>query len=201
MEDKKAVFINRLKIVRSLLRLMGIWLLLPVYIPPLLSFWFARNKVEIIMDIEANYSGKVKLNQLRFLDLFIYNRYFRILYYHRLSLSVSQILRLVYPGNKTFIIAYQTSVGGGLKLSHPFATIVNAHSIGTNCQIRQCTTIGNKDNDDQKPTIGDSVVLGANVNVIGRITIGNHTTIGAGTTVAKDIGEKVTVVGAKMRYL
>ena len=153
------------------------------------------------MDIEANYTGKLKFVKLQFLDLFMYNSFFRVLYYHRLSLGLSQILSLFYPGNRTFFIAYQTKLGGGLKLSHPFATIINAHCIGTNCQIRRCTTIGNKDNDDRKPTIGDSVVLGANVNIIGSIMIGSHTTIGAGTTVVKDVGDNMTVVGAKIRYI
>ncbi|MDA7722506.1 hypothetical protein N8851_05420 [Schleiferiaceae bacterium] len=201
MEDKKRVFSNRVKTARSLARLISFFLFFPFYFPPMLSFYFAVNKGEILMDIEANYIGKLKSVNLRFLDLFVYNSYFRILYYHRLSLPVAQILRLLYPGNKTFFISYHTSIGGGLKLSHPFATIVNAKSIGTNCQIRQCTTIGNKDNDDQKPTIGNSVILGANVNVVGRITIGNHTTIGAGTTVAKDVGDHITAVGAKIRYI
>ena len=201
MEDKKRVFIDRINTARSFARLIGILLFFPVYIPPILSFCIARNKADILMDIEANYKGKLTSVHLRFLDIFAYNSYFRILYYHRLSLPVAQTLRLLYPGNKTFFISYHTSIGGGLKLSHPFATIVNAKSIGTNCQIRQCTTIGNKDNDDEKPTIGNSVILGANVNVVGRITIGNHTTIGAGTTVAKDVGDNITVVGAKIRHI
>ena len=155
MEDKERVSVNRLKFIRSLLRVFGIAVFFVLYIPPLLSMYFSKNRKEIIMDIKANRTYKTNFTALSFLDLFIYNKYFRVLFYHRIAVGISFILRVLYPGNNTFFIEYKTKIGGGLKLSHPYSTIINAENIVTNCQIRQCTTIGNKDNDDQKPNIGD----------------------------------------------
>lgn len=56
-----------------------------------------------------------------------------------------------------------------------------------------CTTIG-KQNDD-RPTIGDDVSVGANVLIIGKVKIGNNVTIGAGAVVVKDIPDNAIVVG------
>ena len=76
---------------------------------------------------------------------------------------------------------------------HPYATFLNAASIGKNFTCLQCTTIGKKDN--VKPVIGDNVTLGANVVVIGNVRIGNNVMIGAGSVVVKDIPNNSIAVG------
>ena len=43
--------------------------------------------------------------------------------------------------------------------------------------------------------------LGANVVVIGKITIGNNVTIGAGTIINKDVPDNAIVVGNPMRIV
>ena len=91
MEDKERVFINRLKTIRSFARLVGFIVFFPLYIPPML-FFFARNKVDILMDIEANYTGKLSLLNYNFL-IFLCTIVFSEFCYHRLSLGLSQIHR------------------------------------------------------------------------------------------------------------
>ncbi|WP_152611342.1 serine acetyltransferase [Psychroserpens mesophilus] len=89
-----------------------------------------------------------------------------------------------------------TKIEGGLMCYHPFATVINAKSIGKNFQFRNSLTIGNKHNDNTKiPVIGDNVVAGANVVIIGAITIGDNVVIGAGSVVVKDVPSNVVVAG------
>jgi serine acetyltransferase len=89
-----------------------------------------------------------------------------------------------------------TKIEGGLTCFHPFATVINAQTIGKNFTFRNGLTIGNKANDNAKlPAIGDDVEVGANVVIIGEIQIGNNVTIGAGSVVVKDVPDNVVIAG------
>ncbi len=89
-----------------------------------------------------------------------------------------------------------TKIEGGLMCYHPYATVINAKSIGKNFQFRNGLTIGNKNNDNtQLPTIGNHVTVGAQVAIIGAITIGDHVEIGAGSVVVKDMPSHCIVAG------
>lgn len=89
-----------------------------------------------------------------------------------------------------------TKIKGGLSCFHPFATVINAKSIGENFEFRNGLTIGNKYNDNRLlPTIGNNVTVGANVCIIGKLKIGNNVVIGAGSVVVKDIPDNVIAAG------
>ncbi|MCX7549062.1 hypothetical protein OS188_13985 [Xanthomarina sp. F1114] len=89
-----------------------------------------------------------------------------------------------------------TKIAGGLMCYHPFATVINAKSIGKNFQFRNGLTIGNKNNDNNLvPVIGNNVVVGANVVIIGDIIIGDHVIIGAGSVVVKDVPSNCVIAG------
>ena len=92
---------------------------------------------------------------------------------------------------------------GGVKASHPFATIIHAKYIGRNFSFRQLTTIGNKydGQNDKLPIIGDNVTLGSNVVIIGEVHIGNNVIVGAGTVVVKDVPDNSVVVGNPARII
>jgi serine O-acetyltransferase len=91
-------------------------------------------------------------------------------------------------------------IGGGLFIQHGFATIVSAQSIGEDCWINQQVTIGHV-YDRGRPIIGDRVTIAAGAAVVGPIMIGNDATIGANTTVVKDVPAEAVVVGAAPRVL
>lgn len=89
-----------------------------------------------------------------------------------------------------------TEIAGGLMCYHPFATVINAKSIGCNFQFRNGLTVGNKGNDNsQLPIIGNDVSVGANVVIIGAITIGDNVTIGAGSVVVKNVPSNCIIAG------
>lgn len=94
----------------------------------------------------------------------------------------------------------KTIVGKGLVIYHGQALVINQGvQIGNFCILRNSTTIGHKILSDSTfsacPKIGNNVDVGANVCIIGPITIGNNVKIGAGSVVVKSIPDNCTVVG------
>lgn len=101
------------------------------------------------------------------------------------------ILRIDMPAS--------TKVGKGFTLYHGGGgSVVNPYTvIGNNVVIRQNTTIGSKSftDDTLAPIIEDRVQIGPNVCIIGKITIGHDSQIGAGAVVVKDVPPYSIVVG------
>jgi len=73
--------------------------------------------------------------------------------------------------------------------------------IGDDVLMYQGVTLGGtgKDKGKRHPTIGNSVVVGTGVIVLGNITIGDHSKIGAGSVVIRSVPEHSTVVGVPGR--
>ena len=97
-------------------------------------------------------------------------------------------------------------IGKRLSLYHGQSLVVNKDTIiGEYCVLRNSTTIGHKKLADGTfsacPKIGDYVDIGANVCIIGGITIGNNVIIGAGSVVVNDIPPNSVAVGNPARVL
>lgn len=100
----------------------------------------------------------------------------------------------------------KTKVGPGIKIFHGQGLVVNDHTtIGSNCVLRHCTTIGCSMLPDgsqgPSPVIGNNVEIGSNVVIIGGVEIGDNSVIGAGAVVVKDIPSSVVVVGNPARIV
>ncbi len=98
------------------------------------------------------------------------------------------------------------TVGKGLSLYNGQALVINKSTvIGENCVLRNSTTIGHKKLADgtlsRSPRIGNNVDIGANVCIIGDVTIGDNVIIGAGSVVIKDVPADCVVVGNPARIL
>lgn len=123
-----------------------------------------------------------------------YNPYFLSIFYYRIGQSRSYLCHFFKQDHSSLEITADRM--GNMLFYHPFATIINAKSIGSNFTFRNNTTVGNiHDNHDWRPIIGNNVTLGANVTIFGNITIGNNVTIGAGSVVNKNIPDNSVVVG------
>ena len=127
------------------------------------------------------------------------DKWYRSIFVHRLGPVRGELIKWLLPRDKTFFLPYHVKVGGGISGAHPFATDLNAESIGENFSFKNNTTIGCKNH--QRPTIGNNVEVGVNVVIIGGITIGNNVTIGAGAVVVKDVPDNAVVAGNPARVL
>lgn len=152
-----------------------------------------RNRL-IRSDVDAmEQQIEIKLPKIiQLLFLLCNNRYFRNIFYHRLGPVKSSFLKWYMPGDRYFNISATTRIGPSMWVAHPFSTIINAESIGSNFRCLHCTTIGAKKG---RPTLGNNVFLGANVIIIGDIHIGNNVIIGAGSVVVKDVPDNCVVAG------
>lgn len=171
-----------------------------IAMPHVICWHFSTKKKIIIEDIRANIKETDRPDWLNLALLLIYNRGYRNIFYKRIG-NLSHLLRIILPQEKTFG-CYTTTLGGGIVPSHPFATVLNAASIGVNFSFRNSLTIGKKHpGDSEKPIIGDNVFVGANVVIIGGIRVGNNVVIGAGSVVVDDVPDNVVIAGNPARIV
>lgn len=81
-------------------------------------------------------------------------------------------------------------------LNHPTGIVISAESeIGENVVIQQHVTIGVQYWSDDHPIIEDDVTICAGASILGDITVGQGSIVGANATVIEDVPPKSTVVG------
>ena len=107
---------------------------------------------------------------------------------------ISQLARFftgieIHPG---------ATIGEKFFIDHGMGVVIGETTIiGDNVLVYQGVTLGGtgKDQGKRHPTIGDRVTIGAGAKVLGNITIGSDSNIGAGSVVIDDVPEHSTVVG------
>lgn len=97
-------------------------------------------------------------------------------------------------------ISKTTEIGKGLSLPHPTGIILGEYAkLGENCTVYQHVTVGTKHLDDYKerlyPEIGKGCVLFAGACVLGKIKLGDGTTVGCNSVLTKSTPPNSTTVG------
>lgn len=186
-----------LRDIRNRLQFLGAFLFCWLYIPHLLIYTLSKQKKVIDTDVQQTGTRGLGLKGFpAFLFLLHNERYFRNVFYFRIGPILASMISWIRPGDRYFIISKTTVIGPGIRISHPYSTILNADKIGSNFSCRHLTTIGYKtDTDVSRPIIGDNVTLGSGVTIIGAVHIGNNVIIGAGSVVVKDIPDNAIAVG------
>jgi serine O-acetyltransferase len=163
---------------------------------------------EVVDDVESTYilracDPKKENTFERFKHLMKYYPEFVFVFQWRTKLLKGDSLKKLFNYNSYQCKIFgSTKIAGGLSCYHPFASVLNAKSIGKNFEFRNGLTIGNKANNNELlPVIGDNVTVGANVCIIGKIHIGNNVIIGAGSIVVKDVPDNVVVAGNPARII
>jgi len=119
------------------------------------------------------------------------------LWNHRLFLVarwLSQVARLltgieIHPGAK---------LGRRLFIDHGMGVVIGETAIvGDDVTLFQGVTLGGtgKEHGKRHPTIEDNVVIGGGSKILGNITVGKNSRIGAGSVVLRNVPEHSTVVG------
>ncbi len=99
----------------------------------------------------------------------------------------------IHPGAK---------IGGGLFIDHGMGVVIGETAeIGEDVTLYHGVTLGGVSwrKEKRHPTLGNHVVVGAGAKILGPITIGDYTRIGANSVVVKDIPENAVVVGVPGR--
>jgi len=111
-----------------------------------------------------------------------------------LARMVSQFARLltgvdIHPG---------ALLGRRLFIDHATGVVIGETAIvGSDVTIYQGVTLGGtgKGHGKRHPTVCDGVFIGNNANVLGNITVGENSRVGAGSVVLTDVPPNSTVVG------
>jgi serine O-acetyltransferase len=162
-------------------------------IPHVLVYYLHKNKSLIKEDIKNGLKllNKNYGNLKGLIYLLSFEKAFRNLFYYRVQ-PFEIILNIVCPR----LIAMRIDackIGPGLSISHGFGSTIGAKSIGKNCTIFQQVTLGAAGNAGF-PTILDNVTIYAGAVIIGNVTIGNNSVVGANATVFRDIPDNCTVL-------
>lgn len=111
-----------------------------------------------------------------------------------LSRWMSQVTRFwtgveIHPGAR---------IGRRVFIDHGMGVVIGETAIvGDDVTIYQGVTLGGtgKDVGKRHPTLRNGVFVGNNANILGNITIGEHSRVGAGSVVVRDVPPDSTVVG------
>lgn len=111
-----------------------------------------------------------------------------------LARSVSQFVRFltgieIHPGAK---------IGRRFFIDHGTGVVIGETcEIGNDVTLFQGVTLGGtgKEKGKRHPTLGNNVLVASGAKVLGAITIGDNSKIGAGSVVLNDVPENSTVVG------
>ncbi|MDI6645223.1 MAG: DapH/DapD/GlmU-related protein [Methanobacteriaceae archaeon] len=138
----------------------------------------------------------------------IISKSFRSIYFYRLAntkfFKKNEIFRtLLLVISKLFLcldIPFTADIGEGLLMSHPFGIVLHPKCIiGRNATILQGVTIGGNigktKNGRTSPMIGDNVLISAGAKILGPISIGDNSIIGANAVVITDIPKDSVAVG------
>ncbi|WDR05493.1 serine O-acetyltransferase [Devosia rhodophyticola] len=95
-------------------------------------------------------------------------------------------------------------IGHGIMLDHGTGLVIGETAIvGDNVSLLQGVTLGGtgKADQDRHPKIGNGVLIGAGAKVLGNITIGECSRVGAGSVVLKPVPPRVTVAGVPAKVI
>jgi serine O-acetyltransferase len=93
-------------------------------------------------------------------------------------------------------------LGRGLFIDHGMGIVIGETAeVGENVSLLQGVTLGGTSTRREKrhPTLQDSVTVGSGAKIIGAITIGENSRVGAGSVVVRDVPPNAVVVGVPGR--
>lgn len=117
---------------------------------------------------------------------------------------VARILSQMSRGLTGIEIHPGAKIGDGVFIDHGMGVVIGETAeVGERCLLYQGVTLGGtgKESGKRHPTIAKNVVIGAGAKILGAITIGTNTRVGAGSVVVNNVEENCTVVGIPGRVI
>jgi serine O-acetyltransferase len=96
------------------------------------------------------------------------------------------------------------TIGKSFFIDHGMGVVIGETAeVGEGVTLYQGVTLGGTSllHGKRHPTLGNNVVIGLNAAVLGAITIGDNSRVGAGSVVVKDVPPNATVVGVPARVV
>ena len=145
------------------------------------------------------------------LDALLFDSGFQALLAHRLAHALVESGVPVLPavcrrwaiGACGIDILPRADIGGGCIIAHGIGLVIGGRTvIGEDCTLLHGVTLGEARFDELDcPRLGDRVTVGAGAIVLGGITIGDDSLIGAGSVVVSDVPAGAVVAGVPARVL
>jgi len=146
------------------------------------------------------------------LEIFLCYPGFQAIFLHRFThklwnLKIPLIPRVLSQINRSLTgieIHPGAKIGRKVFIDHGMGVVIGETAeIGNNCLLYQGVTLGGtgKSHGKRHPTLKENVVVGAGAKVLGSITVGANTRIGAGSVVVRSVQGNSTVVGIPGRVV
>ncbi len=163
-----------------------------------------KSDIEIIKERDPAARG--------ILEIFLCYPGFQAIFLHRFThklwnLKLPLIPRVFSQINRTITgieIHPGAKIGRKVFIDHGMGVVIGETAeIGDNCLLYQGVTLGGtgKNHGKRHPTLKENVVVGAGAKVLGSITVGANTRIGAGSVVVRSVQGNSTVVGIPGRVV
>ena len=143
--------------------------------------------------------------------IFCYSGFHAVLLYriaHRFDMWKLKLIARMISTFSRFLTGIEIHpsalIGKRFFIDHGMGVVIGETTkIGNDVLIYQQVTLGGtgKDKVKRHPTIEDHVTIGAGAKVLGNITVGENSTIGASSVVLKDIPPNTTAVGVPARII
>lgn len=119
------------------------------------------------------------------------------LYGNKLTRPISYFIYLVARVIYASDVHPAARIGKGSHFVHHFNIVIGSTAvIGDNCTIFNGVTLGDNGKDRNLcPTIGDNVLLSAGSKVVGPVSVGSNSIVGANSVVIRDVPENSLAVG------
>lgn len=93
-------------------------------------------------------------------------------------------------------IPARAEIGRGLKIVHFGPIVIHSNcKIGEHCDIDHGVTIGERDASGKVPVIGNNVLIGSYACIIGDVSVGDNSKIGAHTVLLNSMPKNSVAVG------
>lgn len=133
--------------------------------------------------------------------------YYRVarFFYRRRMTGLARIISNIGRTFTNIDIHPGARIGKGLFIDHGAGVVIGQTAIiGDNCVMFHGVTLGSNSTQskgNRHPNIGHRVTIYANAVLVGPVTIGDDSVIGANTMVKQDLPAKSVVVGNPMRFI